>query len=225
MRIILLGPPGSGKGTQGDLISQRYGFPKVSTGDILRQAVRERTNLGLKAESMMNRGLLVSDGIVLELVRQRISAEDCRRGYLLDGFPRNISQAESLEKLETGRPERAVEIQVDFDMLVQRLSARLVCGQCQAVYNLNVQPPRREGACDVCSEGLVRRKDDQPDVIAERLKVYKKETEPLRGYYQAKNVYHAVDGQGTVQEVYLRIASYLDAALAESSGLKDEVRR
>jgi adenylate kinase len=225
MRIILLGPPGSGKGTQGDLIAQRYGFPKISTGDILRQSVRERTVLGLKAESMMNRGLLVSDDVVLELVRLRIGAEDCRRGYLLDGFPRNLSQAEGLDKLEPGRPERAVEIQVDFDVLVRRLSSRLVCGQCQAVYNLNVQPPRSEGVCDACRGGLVRRKDDRPDVIAERLRVYRAETEPLRGYYQAKGVYSAVDGQGTVQEVYLRIASTLDAALAEAPGLKDEARR
>jgi adenylate kinase len=225
MRIILLGPPGSGKGTQGDMLSRRYQYPKVSTGDILRRAVQGRTPLGLRAETMMNRGLLVSDEIVVDLVSERLSADDCRRGYILDGFPRNIGQAQCLDKLEPGRPERALEIQVGAEVLAERLGSRLVCVGCQAVYNLKVQSPRREGTCDACGRTLVRRPDDRPEVIAERLNVYKKEMEPLRDFYRRKNVYQAVDGCGSVEDIYLRLSSYLDAALAEAEGLKEGAGR
>jgi adenylate kinase len=213
MRIILLGPPGSGKGTQGERTSRRYGIPKVSTGDILRRAVEDRTPLGQRAEAMMNRGVLVSDDIVLELVRGRIGADDCRPGYVLDGFPRNICQAEALETLESGRRERALELRVDFELLVRRLSARLVCPNCQAVYNLEVHPPRTEGVCDVCGTALIRRPDDRPEVIAERLKVYQRETEPLRGFYAARQAFREVDGSGSVEEVFGRVAADLDRFL------------
>jgi len=215
MRIILLGPPGSGKGTQGDLVSSKYGFARVSTGDILRQAVRERTALGLRAEAMMNQGILVSDDIVLELVRQRIASQDCRRGYILDGFPRNIHQAEELEMMEAGRPELALELLVDFKLLIQRLSARWVCPKCQAVYNRDVQPPRTPGVCDVCGQALVRREDDRPEVIAERLNVYKKESEPVRAFYKAKKAYAVVKAAGAVPEVFDLLTARIDCELAK----------
>jgi adenylate kinase len=220
MRIILFGPPGSGKGTQGDLVAKKYGFPKISTGDLLRQAVRDQTPIGRKAEAMMNQGSLVSDDIVEELVGQRIKSPDCRRGYLLDGFPRNIAQAESLEKMDGGRQEIAVEIDIDIPILVRRLGSRRVCSRCGTIYNLSLQAPKKEGRCDACGGSLFQRKDDDPDVIKERLRVYREQTEKIRGFYQAKNVYRRIDGSGMVEDVFGRLCYVLDTDLAKAEANK-----
>ncbi len=226
MRIILLGPPGSGKGTQGELISRRYGFPRISTGDILRQAARDKTPLGVEAEAMMKKGELVSDAVVLALVRQRLAVGDCRRGYVLDGFPRTLSQAEALETLEADRPERALELLIDDDVVIRRLSARWVCPQCQTVYNLELKRSRQAGVCDDCGGTLVRRSDDDPGVIAERLALYRKESGPLRDFYVRKGAYHSVSGQGSAEAVFGRVANYLDGVLADlPAAAKGEVRR
>lgn len=214
MRIILFGPPGSGKGTQGELIERRYGFPRISTGDLLRQAVREKTPLGIKAEQMMNRGELVSDEIVEGLVRERIASPDTRRGYLLDGFPRNLAQVRSLEAMDGDRPEVVIVIDVDKDTLIERLQGRLTCRTCGAIYNLQLQKPRTEGRCDACGGELYRRADDRPEAISERLKVYHEQTETLRAHYLAKGVIHRVDGSGTVDDVCGRIYGVLDRELA-----------
>jgi adenylate kinase len=215
MRIILFGPPGSGKGTQGDLVEREYGFPKVSTGDLLRQAVRDGTPLGQRAEALMNRGLLVSDDIVEGLVRERIARPDCRRGYLLDGFPRNPAQVKILEAMDGRRPEVVIEIVVTSETIVERLGHRRVCADCGAIYNLAEHPPKVEGRCDVCGGQLEQRRDDRPEVIAERLRVYLAETAKIREHYQAKKVYHAVDGAGSVADVFGRLKVILDPALRE----------
>ncbi len=215
MRIILFGPPGSGKGTQGDLVEKKYGFPKVSTGDLLRQAVRDQTPIGRKAEAMMNQGGLVSDDIVEQLVRERIKSPDCRRGYLLDGFPRNLAQAESLDKMDGGRKEIAVEIDIDIPALVKRLESRRVCSRCGTIYNLSLQAPGNEVRCDVCSGTLYQRKDDNPEVIKQRFRVYREQTEKIRGFYQAKDVYRRIDGSGAVEDVFGRLSYVLDAELAK----------
>jgi adenylate kinase len=214
MRIILFGPPGSGKGTQGELIERRYGFPKISTGDLLRQAVREKTHLGIKAEQMMNRGELVSDEIVEGLVRERIARPDARRGYLLDGFPRNLAQVRSLEVMDGGRPEIVIEIDVDRRLLVDRMQARLTCPNCGAVYNLKLQKPRAEGRCDICGGELYQRADDRPEVIGERLRAYREQTEKISAHYEAKGVFHRVDGAGSVEDVFRRIADVVEPELA-----------
>ena len=214
MRIILFGPPGSGKGTQGDLVERRYGFPKISTGDLLRRAVRDRSPLGLKAEAMMNRGELVSDEIVEGLVREKIASPDTRRGYLLDGFPRNLAQVQGLEAMDGGRPEVVIEIEVDSASLIERMQGRLTCRKCGAVYNLCLQKPRTEGRCDICGGELYQRADDRLEAISERLKVYKEQTEKISAHYQAKGVFHRVDGSGTVDEVFGRISGVLDRELA-----------
>jgi len=220
MRIILFGPPGSGKGTQGDLVERRYGFPKISTGDLLRRAVREKTPLGIKAEAMMNRGELVSDEIVEGLVREKIAAPDTRQGYLLDGFPRNLAQVQSLEDMDGRRPEVIIVIDVDERSLVERMQGRLTCRKCGAVYNLLLQKPRAEGRCDVCGGELYKRADDRPDVIRERLRVYQEETKKIRAHYQAKGVFYRVDGSGTVDEVFGRISGILDRELARGEANK-----
>ncbi len=215
MRIILFGPPGSGKGTQGDLVEKRYGFPKISTGDLLRQAVQDQTPLGRKAEEIMNQGRLVSDDLVEELVQERIKSPDCRRGYLLDGFPRNLAQAQSLERMNGGRAEIAVEIDIDMTTLVRRLESRRVCSSCGTIYNLLVQSLGKKGRCDICGGPLYQRKDDNPEVIKERFRVYREQTEKLRGFYKAKDVYRQIEGSGPVEEVFSRLSAVLDAELAE----------
>jgi adenylate kinase len=210
MRIILLGPPGSGKGTQADLIQKKYGFPKISTGDLLRRAVREETRLGREAAIQMNRGELVSDEIVAAMVKERISSPECHRGYVLDGFPRNLAQAFILEKIEMSRPEIAIEIVIDEKMLLARLSARRSCLRCEAIYNQLVKPPVKDGVCDACGGELIQREDDRPEVIKERLRVYQEQTQPLRAYYQARKVYHKVDGSQKVEDVFSAVSSIID---------------
>lgn len=209
MRIILLGPPGSGKGTQGDLIAQKYGLPKVSTGDLLREAVQQETSLGKLAEQAMNKGELVSDDLVLQIVDERIGREDCRKGYILDGFPRNIQQALMLDALDKSKAEVVLEIRVSEKLLIKRLSSRRVCPDCGSIYNLLMKTPNKPGICDVCGAELVQRPDDMPDVIRERLHVYHEETEPLINYYQKKNNYHKIDGDGPIESVFQNIQAVL----------------
>jgi len=209
MRIILLGPPGGGKGTQGGLIEAAWGFPRISTGDLLRRAVRDRTPPGMKAEARMNSGELVEDELVLELVRERIARGDCADGYVLDGFPRTVPQAEGLEALDAGRLEIALDIAVDEEAMIQRLSRRLVCPECDAVFNPAVRETKQSGACDVCGAELVRRPDDAPEVVAERLKVYRDGIEPLLAHYRNRNTLVRIDGSGSVDEVFSRIQTVM----------------
>jgi adenylate kinase len=212
MRIILLGPPGSGKGTQGDLIVKRYGFPRISTGDLLRRAVRERTPLGIEADAAMNRGGLVRDEIVLGLVRERIDLPDCRDGYVLDGYPRNLSQARDVEALDPDRREIVIAIDVAEDEIVRRLTARRSCPGCEAVYNLEARKPAREGVCDACGGALFRREDDRPEIIRERLRVYAEKTKPLLAYYGKKGTLLRVDGGNGMDATFAAIRGSLDAA-------------
>jgi len=223
MRVILLGPPGSGKGTQGNLIEKRYNFPKISTGDLLRQAVQQGTPLGKKAAIQMNRGELVSDEIVGEIVKERISYPDCLQGYVLDGFPRTIPQAKWLEKMDGGRPEIVIEIEMDAQTLIDRLHARRICSQCGAIYNLEVRKPKKDGVCDICQGPLIQREDDRPEVIKERLKVYQEKTAPLRDYFLEKKVLHGVDGRTQVDILFREISLILETELARFR--EKEIRR
>ncbi len=216
MRITLLGPPGSGKGTQGSLIEQGYGFPKISTGDLLRRAVQNGTPLGIKVKASMNRGELASDEIVIQMVAERIAAEDCRKGYILDGFPRNINQAQRLEELENQHLEVALDIRLSEDALVQRLSLRRICSQCGNIFNLSEKALDRPNVCDTCQGELVQRPDDQPDVLRERLRVYRKETEPLVDYYKRRDIYHRIDGEKTIEAVFQDIRLILDAEIVRN---------
>ncbi len=213
MRIILLGPPGGGKGTQGDLIVKRYGFPRISTGDLLRQAVQDRTPLGIEADAAMKQGALVRDEIVLGLVRERIGRPDCRDGYVLDGYPRNLAQAKDVEALDPARPEIVVAIDVAAEEIVRRLANRRSCPDCGAVFNLIVRKPAREGVCDACRGTLARREDDDPEVIRERLRVYAEQTEPLLAYYGTKGNLRRVDGGNGMDATAASIREILDAAL------------
>lgn len=220
MRIILLGPPGSGKGTQGQLLEKKYAFPKVSTGDLLRQAVKDKSFLGKRAETAMNRGELISDEIVIAMVKERVSQEDCRQGYILDGFPRNIFQAGKIEEIDPLRPQLVLDIKLPEKTVVERLSSRRVCSKCNAIFNLHAKIPVKDGVCDICEGKLRQREDDIPDVIQRRLRVYFKETLPLIKFYQKRKLYHGIDGEGNVGTIFNKICSILDAEIG-----KKEVKR
>jgi adenylate kinase len=216
MRIILLGPPGSGKGTQGNLIEKKYGLPKISTGDLLRSEVREGTQLGKEAESRMNRGELVDDDIIVGMIKNRIYKPEYQRGYIMDGFPRNIVQAQRLEEIDPERREMAIEIFLSDQAVLDRLSARRICPGCETIYNLKNKPPKKELICDACEKRLVLRDDDKPEVIKDRMRVYHEQTEILIDYYSRKKVYFKIEGGGTIETVFDKISSLLDRELARS---------
>lgn len=219
MRIILLGPPGAGKGTQAQFISQHFHIPQVSTGDMLRAAVKAQTPLGLAAKSIMEQGQLVSDEVIIALVKERIAQPDCQNGFLLDGFPRTLAQAEAL-KQENIRLDFVIELQIDDNVIVERMSGRLVHPNSGRVYHRVNHPPKVAGQDDVTGEPLVQRKDDQEQTVRERLSVYHSQTKPLIHYYQewvqsgdsAAPRYYQVAAAGTVEAVRNRILEILTAA-------------
>lgn len=205
MNLILLGPPGAGKGTQAKLLSARHGIPHISTGDIFRAAIREGTPLGVRAKEFLDRGALVPDEIVIGIVTERLGAEDCRRGFLLDGFPRTLPQAEALDRYlaETGRPlTAAIDLEVGEEILIRRLTGRRVCRACGAPYHVDTNPPREPGRCDRCGGELYQRDDDQPETVAERLRVYEAQTKPLIDYYERRGLLRRIEGDGgSIEEV------------------------
>jgi len=206
-RVVFLGPPGAGKGTQAAQIARELGIPHLSTGDILRAAVAARTPLGLAAEGHMASGGLVPDELVLQILHARLDQPDAKVGYLLDGFPRNLAQAEALGKFST--VERVVSLEISPDVLVDRLSQRRICPKCQSVYNLATKPPKVAGKCDRDGVDLVHRPDDQPDAIMTRLKVYAEQTAPLLNYYRQRHLLCAVDASGAPDEVAARVRQAL----------------
>lgn len=216
MRIILFGPPGCGKGTQGNLLEKKYGFPKISTGDLLRSEMQDGTPLGNEVEAKVNRGELVSDDIVVKMIKNRIFKPEYQKGYIMDGFPRNISQAQRLEEIDPSREEMAIEIYLSDQGVLNRLGERRVCPACDAIYKLINKSPKKDESCDVCEEKLILRDDDKPEVVKSRLKVYHEETEALIEYYSRKKVYFRIDGEETVESVFQHISSLLDKELARS---------
>jgi len=213
MRTVLLGAPGSGKGTQGVVLSQKYTIPQISTGDLLRAAVSAGSDLGKKAKSAMDAGALVSDDIVIGLIRERLSASDAQNGYILDGFPRNIPQAEALDDMlsKLGQPlQGVILLDVAFEELLQRLTGRRTCKDCGAIYNIHLSPSKVEGHCDACNGELFQRADDNEETISNRLKVYEDQTAPLVGYYQNQNKLYKVSGSGNVDDITNEVAAIFD---------------
>jgi len=218
LRIIFLGPPGVGKGTQADFIAQSYGIPKLSTGDLLRESVAKETVLGKEAKGYMNRGELVPDTVVIGLVEEKLRSPDCQKGFLLDGFPRTVTQADRLSNYLTSRGEdldRAVYFSLEKDEIVRRISGRRSCPECKAVYHIESIPPKQEGVCDVCGKSLVQRNDDKPETIESRLAVYQEQTAPLIEYYKAKNILGELDGAGLVSAVQDRLVALLASPRVE----------
>jgi adenylate kinase len=208
MRLVFLGPPGAGKGTQAAMVSERLGVPQISTGDILREAVRRKTELGAKAKAYMDAGELVPDGVMLSLVEERLAESDCSEGFVLDGYPRTLPQARALDEVLSRGKQRidaVVVIDVADDEVVRRLSRRRVCPQCKGLYNLDADPPKAEGVCDQCGVELITRTDDAEGTIRNRLKVYRNETLPLVEYYEAKRILARVPSEGGIQRVFSTI--------------------
>ncbi|MBE0428929.1 MAG: adenylate kinase [Thermoleophilia bacterium] len=212
LNVILLGPPGAGKGTQAERIRDEFGLPHVSTGDMLREAVAKGTSLGLEAKGYMDAGDLVPDEVVIGIVVERLDEPDCKNGFLLDGFPRSLVQAQELDKAlaASGRKiELALAMSVDDEELVQRLTGRRLCRECARPYHTVFKQPAAEDICDECGGELYQRSDDTEETVRNRLRVYRSETEPLIEYYQARGVLARIDGVGHPDEIYKRIADRL----------------
>lgn len=212
MNIILLGPPGAGKGTQAKRMIERYGIPQISTGDMLRAALKAGTPLGLEAKKYMDKGALVPDEVVVGLVKERIQQDDCRKGYMLDGFPRNVSQAETLDGMlkELGQKiDHVVCIDVPDQELIQRLTGRRTCRECGAGYHVMFDPPKKDGVCDKCGGQLYQRDDDNEATVTSRLKVYGDQTKPLIEYYEKQGKLRKINGLGSIDEIFERIKAVL----------------
>lgn len=213
MKIIMLGAPGAGKGTQAKMIAEKYDVPHVSTGDIFRANIKNGTELGMEAKKYMDQGLLVPDELTVKILLDRVAEEDCKEGYLLDGFPRTIPQAEVLDKALTELGDAidyAINVDVPDENIVKRMSGRRACLSCGSTYHMEHIPPKKEGVCDKCGNELVLRDDDKPETVLNRLEVYHKQTQPLIQFYEEKGVLRTVDGTKPMKEVFDSIVEILE---------------
>ncbi len=213
MKIIMLGAPGAGKGTQAKMIAEKYAIPHISTGDIFRANIKEGTKLGEEAKQYMDQGLLVPDELTVKILLDRVAKEDCRNGYVLDGFPRTIPQAEVLDQALNGLGDKidyAIDVNVPDENIIKRMSGRRACLSCGATYHVEHIPPQKEGICDTCGEKLVLRDDDKPETVQNRLHVYHEQTQPLIDFYTQKGILKAVDGTKDMEAVFHSIVSILE---------------
>ena len=199
MKLILLGAPGAGKGTQADILCKELDIPTISTGNILRAAIKNGTPTGMKAKAFMDEGKLVPDDVIIGIITERVAEEDCKNGYILDGVPRTIAQAESLEKAGIVFDD-VISIEISDEVIMERMSGRRVCEHCGASYHLVAVPPKQEGICDKCGGKLIQRHDDEPETVKHRLEVYHQETEPLKEFYAKRGLLKSVENQPTVAE-------------------------
>lgn len=213
MNVVLMGPPGAGKGTQAELIKNEYPIPHISTGDMFREAVNQGTAMGKEAKKYMDAGQLVPDQVTIGIVRERLAQPDCKKGFLLDGFPRTTVQAQALDEVlkESGRSiEAVINMDVPSGVLIERMSGRVTCQECKAVYNVHSNPPRQSGICDHCGGKLMQRSDDQGETVARRLDVYLEQTNPLLDYYQQREMLYNIDGNRATQTVYAEVKTILE---------------
>ncbi len=208
MKLILLGAPGAGKGTQAETISKELGIPTISTGNMLREAIQNKTPIGLEAKRFMDNGQLVPDDVIIGIVEERVARDDCKNGYILDGVPRTIAQAEALERFGVAI-DNVVSIEIEDSVIENRLWGRRVCGRCGASYHVTANPPKSEGVCDSCGGELVIRKDDRPETVRERLAVYHRLTEPLKDFYAKRGKLRCVQGNQPIDTVHREILSAL----------------
>lgn len=209
MKIIFLGAPGAGKGTQAEIVAEKFGIPTVSTGNIIREALKNGTEMGLKAKSFIEAGQLVPDEVVIGIIKERLAKDDCKNGFILDGFPRTIPQAEALDAMGISI-DKVVDIEVPDENIMERMTGRRVCGTCGASYHLMFKKPLKDGICDSCGGELVQRKDDAPETVSDRLKVYHEQTEPLKDFYGKAGKLSVVEGLGTVSEITERVIKALE---------------
>ncbi len=209
MNIIFLGAPGAGKGTQAEIIAEKYNIPTISTGNIIREALKNGTEMGLKAKAYTEAGQLVPDEVVIGIIKERLAKGDCENGFILDGFPRTIPQAEALDAMGI-IIDKVVDIEVPDEAIAERMTGRRVCPDCGASYHLVNKKPVKEGICDSCGAALIQRKDDAPETVADRLKVYHDQTEPLKGYYEKTGKLEIVEGLGDVADITARVIKALE---------------
>ncbi|RKI83687.1 adenylate kinase [bacterium 0.1xD8-71] len=212
MKIVMLGAPGAGKGTQAQMLAKKYDIPHVSTGDIFRMNIKNGTELGMEAKKYMDQGLLVPDELTVRILLDRVAREDCRKGYVLDGFPRNIPQADVLDEALSKLGDKidyAINVDVPDENIIRRMGGRRACLSCGATYHIEHVPPKKEGICDKCGQELVLRDDDKPETVKNRLQVYKEQTQPLIDFYTKKGVLHNVDGTKDMNEVFEAIVAIL----------------
>ena len=210
MKLILLGAPGAGKGTQAEVICNKLSIPAISTGNIIREALKNGTEMGLKAKSYMDEGKLVPDDVVIGIIQERLQKDDCKNGFILDGFPRTIPQAEALDAMGV-TIDRVISIEVPDEKIVERMSGRRVCEKCGASYHMLYKKSSEEGVCDVCGGALIRRKDDAPETVEDRLRVYHEQTEPLKDYYVKSGKLRTVEGQEEVADTTRLTLAALEA--------------
>lgn len=199
MKLILLGAPGAGKGTQAEKICEKFSIPAVSTGNIIREAIKSQTEMGKKAKAFVDEGNLVPDDVVIGIIKERLAEDDCKNGFVLDGFPRTIPQAEALDRMGI-EIDKVISIEVPDDNIAARMSGRRVCAKCGASYHIEYKKPQVDGICDACGDSLVQRRDDAPETVLDRLKVYHEQTEPLKDYYAAAGKLSIVEGQEKVED-------------------------
>lgn len=212
MKIIMLGAPGAGKGTQAKLIAEKYSVPHISTGDIFRANIKNGTELGMEAKKYMDQGLLVPDELTVKILLDRVAQDDCKKGYVLDGFPRTIPQAEVLDKALAEINDQidfAINVDVPDENIIRRMGGRRACLSCGATYHIEHIPPKKEGICDTCGKDLVLRDDDKPETVKNRLDVYHKQTQPLIDFYEAKGILKSVDGTVDMKDVFAAIVAIL----------------
>lgn len=212
MNLVLMGLPGAGKGTQAERIVEKYEIPHISTGDMFRAAIKGETELGLKAKSFMDQGALVPDEVTIGIVRERLGKNDCEKGFLLDGFPRTVAQAQALEEILSDLDRKidyVINIEVDKDILMERLTGRRICKQCGSTYHLVFNPPAVEGICDKCGGELYQREDDNEETVANRLEVNLKQTQPLLNFYEEKGYLRNINGQQDIKQVFVDVNELL----------------
>ena len=215
MKLVLLGPPGAGKGTQAGKLAEKFNIPAISTGHIIRKAIADETPTGKEAKIFISRGELVPDNMVVEIIKERLKKKDCANGYILDGFPRTISQAEIMEQLPIP-VDLVIEIHVDDDIIVNRLSSRRECKACGATYHIQDNPPQTDGVCDKCNAPLIQRDDDVPDIIRNRILIYNRQTEPLKAFYAERGLLVSVNGQDKVSDTTKAVIDAIEGRNVEA---------